>query len=148
DLGRSFVDEHYLVGMEMPMRWDGLAGLQILHSHHHVRRPAVLLVHLEDERKVRRAPDSPLAFVGLKDEPRRGALRQRRRASEDKGQGHEKTATMRSGGSHESSPMSLRQYDFRAVRLTSGALRGLASSRPEPHVLLAQTSGEVSHGSV
>jgi hypothetical protein len=38
-----------------------------------------------------------------------------------------------------------RQYDFRAVRLTSGALRGLASSRPEPHVLLAQTSGEVSH---
>ena len=27
------------------------------------------------------------------------------------------------------------QYDFRAVRLTSGALRGLASSRPEPQVL-------------
>jgi hypothetical protein len=41
-----------------------------------------------------------------------------------------------------------RQYDFRAVRLTSGALRGLASSRPEPPVLLAQTSGEVSHGRV
>jgi len=41
-----------------------------------------------------------------------------------------------------------RQYDFRAVRLTSGALRGLASSRPEPHVLLAQTSVEVSHGRV
>jgi hypothetical protein len=41
-----------------------------------------------------------------------------------------------------------RQYDFRAVRLTSGALRGLASSRPEPHVLLAHTSGEVSHGRV
>src|SRR5438876_3058051 len=41
-----------------------------------------------------------------------------------------------------------RQYDFRAVRLTSGALRGLASSRPEPHVLLAQTSEEVSHGQV
>src|SRR5213594_1327661 len=29
-----------------------------------------------------------------------------------------------------------RQYDFREVRLTSGAQRGLASSRPEPHVLL------------
>src|SRR5207244_289865 len=28
-----------------------------------------------------------------------------------------------------------RQYDFREVRLTSGAQRGLASSRPEPHVL-------------
>src|SRR5262249_11606252 len=39
-----------------------------------------------------------------------------------------------------------RQSDFPAVRLTSGALRGLASSRPEPHVLLAQTSREVSHG--
>src|SRR5947208_1208075 len=29
-----------------------------------------------------------------------------------------------------------RQYDFREMRLTSGAQRGLASSRPEPHVLL------------
>src|SRR5207249_2233974 len=29
-----------------------------------------------------------------------------------------------------------RQYDLREVRLTSGAQRGLASSRPEPHVLL------------
>ena len=28
-----------------------------------------------------------------------------------------------------------RHYDFRAMRLTSGAQRGLASSRPEPHVL-------------
>ena len=44
--------------------------------------------------------------------------------------------------------MPSRQYDFRAMRLTSGALRGLASSRPEPHVLLAQTSEEVSHGQV
>ena len=44
--------------------------------------------------------------------------------------------------------MPSRQYDFRAMRLTSGALRGLASSRPEPQVLLAQTSGEVSHGRV
>src|SRR5437667_4021528 len=33
-------------------------------------------------------------------------------------------------------PLSARQYDFREVRLTSGAQRGLASSRPEPHVLL------------
>jgi len=39
-----------------------------------------------------------------------------------------------------------RQYDFRAVRLTPGALCGLASSRPEPHVLLAQTNVEVRHG--
>ena len=50
--------------------------------------------------------------------------------------------------SQESHSLSPRQYDFRAVRLTSGALRGLASSRPEPHVLLAQTSEEVSHGQV
>jgi hypothetical protein len=28
-----------------------------------------------------------------------------------------------------------RQYDFREVRLTSATQRGLASSRPEPHVL-------------
>jgi hypothetical protein len=42
-----------------------------------------------------------------------------------------------------------RQNDFHdEMRLTSGALRGLASSRPEPQVLEAQTSGEVSHGRV
>jgi hypothetical protein len=39
-----------------------------------------------------------------------------------------------------------RQNDFPDVRLTSGALRGLASWRPEPHVLEAQPSGKVSHG--
>jgi hypothetical protein len=41
------------------------------------------------------------------------------------------------------------QDDFcDAMRLTSGALRGLASSRPEPQVLEAQASREASRGPV
>src|SRR5262245_28350076 len=66
---RSLVDEDDLVSVKMPMGWNGLPGLQVLHSHHHVRRPAVLLVHFQDEGKVPCSPGSSLALVGLKDQP-------------------------------------------------------------------------------
>ena len=41
---------------------------------------------------------------------------------------------------------SARQYDFRAVRLTSATQRGLASSRPAPHVLLHKRAGRSAMG--
>src|SRR5262245_42171852 len=102
---RSLLDEDDLVGVKMPMGWDGLPGLEVLHPHHHVHRPAVLLVHFQDEGKVRGPPDSPLAFVGLKDQAGRGALRERGRTRQDEGEKKKKERRVRVG-SHDSSPVS------------------------------------------
>src|SRR5215813_357304 len=90
----------------MAMGWNGLPWRQVLHPHHHVHRPAVLLIHLQDEGKLRSPPDSPLAFVGLKDQARRGALRERGRTSQDEGENHKKEERRLRVRSHNSSPVS------------------------------------------
>src|SRR5262245_35704948 len=101
---RSLLDEDDLVGVKMPMGWDGLPGLEVLHPHHHVHRPAVLLVHFQYEGKVAGPPGSSLTFVGLKDQPRRRTLRGCERTSQNEGESR-KTNETGCAWSHGSPPV-------------------------------------------
>jgi hypothetical protein len=73
------VHEDDFVRVQVPVRWDNVAGRNILVAHHELPRSPVQPIHLDDEREVSTSAIPSLALILLEHESGRGNCASRHR---------------------------------------------------------------------